>query len=388
MDSGLKNVERYKLLACLKKAGRVETWKAIDPSLRRYVIIKLMHAAPVDDPGFLARFTRDTKALSGLNHPHIVRIQNTRAAFPPELAGPIGYIVMDYIDGVTLADEFQRVVHTGRGLSVEGVVYLIKAIADAVDFAQQRGIVHGNIQPANILLRKHSALNLGEPVLTCFGTAKLLGTTPGVLCLWGGDMPHYLSPEQCQGKAASLKSDVYALGAMLYELYTGVPPFQGESVSEVMVQHMYAMPTPPILINRAMPPAVSKLIMCCLEKTPELRFATASALASALADALLPFKAEFPVMLAAARLNSTPLSLTTAASSYGQHASARYPMYAPRPTSARALATPKLVPITAPLRGERPASWRAADSRCAQAGPGTADLPARTEELEAFKVFT
>ena len=155
-------------------------------------------------------------------------------------------------------------------------------------------------------------------------------------------MPHFLSPEQCQGKAASLKSDVYALGAMLYELYTGVPPFQGESVSEVMMQHMYAAPTPPILINRAMPPAVSKLIMCCLEKSPELRFATASALASALADALLPFKAEYPVMPEVARLNSIPVSLTAAANSYGQPVSA--PMYTPRPTGTRALAIPKLVP--------------------------------------------
>jgi serine/threonine protein kinase len=259
------------------------------------VTLKLIHASSENDPGFLARFTHQTKVIRNLRHPNIVRIHDTHIALPPESESPIGYLVMEYIEGPTLVEVLHDLAQTGRNMSAGDLVHLYKAMCSAIDFAHQKDIIHGNIQPANILLRKYSQLHFGEPVLTCFGTARLLGTSQSVLCLWGRDVPWYLSPEQCQGKPATVQSDIYALGAMLYEFYTGAPPFQGNSSSAIMLQHSQASPKPPILINPAMSPIVSKIILCCLEKNPEQRFGTASALALALADALLPSLYEVPV---------------------------------------------------------------------------------------------
>jgi serine/threonine protein kinase len=259
------------------------------------VTLKLIHASSENDPGFLARFTHQTKVIRNLRHPNIVRIHDTHIVVPPESESPIGYLVMEYIEGPTLVEVLHDLAQTGRNMSAGDLVHLYKAICSAIDFAHQKDVIHGNIQPANILLRKYSQLHFGEPALTCFGTARLLGTSQSVLCLWGRDVPWYLSPEQCQGKPATVQSDIYALGAMLYEFYTGTPPFQGNSSSAIMLQHSQASPKPPILMNPAMPPVVSEIILCCLEKNPEQRFGTASALALALADALLPSLYEVPV---------------------------------------------------------------------------------------------
>ena len=295
MEISLRNLRQYKLQTCLKSTGRVEIWKAIDTSLRCYVTLKLIHSSSENDPGFLARFTHQTKVMRNLRHPNIVRIHDTHIALPPESESPIGYLVMEYIEGPTLVEVLHDLAHTGRNMSAGDLVHLYKAICSAIDFVHQKDVIHGNIQPANILLRKYSQLHFGEPILSCFGTARLLGTSQSVLCLWGRDVPWYLSPEQCQGKPATVQSDIYALGAMLYEFYTGTPPFQGNSSSAIMLQHSQASPKPPILINPAMSPMVSKIILCCLEKNPEQRFGTASALALALADALLPSLYEVPV---------------------------------------------------------------------------------------------
>ncbi len=295
MGISLRNLRQYKLQTCLKSTDRVEILKAIDTSLRCYVTLKLIHASSESDPGFLARFTHQTKVMRNLRHPNIVSIHDTDIVLPPESESPIGYMAMEYIEGPTLVEVLHDLAQTGRNMSAGDLVHLYKAICSAIDFVHQKDVIHGNIQPANILLRKYSQLHFGEPVLTCFGTARLLGISQSVLCLWGRDVPWYLSPEQCQGKPATVQSDIYALGAILYEFYTGAPPFQGNSSSAIMLQHSQASPKPPILINSATPPVVSKIILRCLEKNPEQRFGTASALALALADALLPSLYEVPV---------------------------------------------------------------------------------------------
>ncbi len=295
MGLSLRNLRQYKLQTCLKSTDRVEILKAIDTSLRCYVTLKLIHASSESDPGFLARFTHQTKVMRNLRHPNIVSIHDTDIVLPPESESPIGYMVMEYIEGPTLVEVLHDLAQTGRNVSAGDLVHLYKAMCSAIDFVHQKDVIHGNIQPANILLRKYSQLHFGEPVLTCFGTARLLGISQSVLCLWGRDVPWYLSPEQCQGKPATVQSDIYALGAILYEFYTGAPPFQGNSSSAIMLQHSQASPKPPILINSATPPVVSKIILRCLEKNPEQRFGTASALALALADALVPSLYEVPV---------------------------------------------------------------------------------------------
>ena len=391
MGTSLRNLRQYKLQICLKSTGRVEIWKAIDTSLRCYVTLKLIRASSENDPGFLARFTHQTKVIRNLRHPNIVRIDDTHIVLPPESESPTGYLVMEYIEGPTLVEALHDLAQTGRNISAGDLVHLYKAMCSAVDFVHQKDVIHGNIQPANILLRKYSQLHFGEPVLTCFGTARLLGTSQSVLCLWGRDVPWYLSPEQCQGKPVTVQSDIYALGAMLYEFYTGAPPFQGNSSSEIMLQHSQASPKPPILINTAMSPAVSKIILCCLEKNPEQRYGTASALALALADALLPSLYELPVPTLIKPTRSMDKAYMAGAQSSQAPTSTKYKQ-TPKFRPTRTL-IPYTAPYSSPLVGKQTLASRSTQvvntaslsSPVARVDTATGDWKARsgpnTEEI-------
>ena len=290
MSTSLRNLGKFKLQECIGKVGRVETWKAVDPSFRRYVTIKIFHddQEQQNDPNFISRFEREAKVLRTLQHSNIVSIFDVRIARSPESESITGYLLMDYIEGATLEDYIRNIAQAGKFPSPRDIVYLFKAISSAIDYAHQKGIVHGNIKPANILLNKWSLMSIGEPVLTGFGTAKLLGTCTSVLSLWGLETPLYLSPEQCQGQSGNEQSDIYALGVILYEMCTGTLPFQGDSPSDIMVQHINVAPKPPILINPDISPALSAIILHSLEKNPRMRFPNATEMAAALAEVLGP----------------------------------------------------------------------------------------------------
>ncbi len=251
MSTSLRNLGKYKLQECIGKVGRVETWKAVDPSFRRYVTIKIFHddQEQKNDPNFIPRFEREARVLRTLQHSNIASIFDVHIARSPESESITGYLVMDYLEGATVDVYIRNMAQTGKFPPPRDIVYLFKSISSAIDYAHQKGIVHGNIKPANILLNKWSLMSIGEPVLTGFGTAKLLGTSASVLSLWGLETPLYLSPEQCQGQSGNEQSDIYALGVILYEMCTGTLPFQGDSPSDIMVQHINVAPKTPILIN-------------------------------------------------------------------------------------------------------------------------------------------
>ena len=290
MSTSLRNLGKFKLQECIGKVGRVETWKAVDPSFRRYVTIKIFHddQEQQNDPNFIPRFEREARVLRTLQHSNIVSIFDVHIDRPPESKSITGYLLMDFIEGATLDDYIRNIAQTGKFPPPRDIVYLFKGISSAIDYAHQKGIVHGNIKPANILLNKWSLMSIGEPVLTGFGTAKLLGTCTSVLSLWGLETPLYLSPEQCQGQSGNEQSDIYALGVILYEMCTGTLPFQGDSPSDIMVQHINVAPKPPILINPDISPALSAIILHSLEKNPRMRFPNATAMATALAEVLGP----------------------------------------------------------------------------------------------------
>ena len=289
MSTSLQNIGKYKLQECIGRVGRVETWKAIDPSLRRYVTIKIFHddQEQKNDLNFIPRFEGEARVLRKLQHPNIKAILDVRIAHPPESDSIIGYLVMDYIEGSTLDDYIRNMAQTGRLPTRADIVYLFKTISNAIDYAHQKGIVHGNIKPANILLNKWSLMSIGEPVLTGFGTARLLGTSTSVLSLWGLETPLYLSPEQCRGQSGNEQSDIYALGVILYEMCTGTLPFKGD-IPYIMMQHINVAPKPPIFINPDISPALSAIILHSLEKNPRMRFPNATAMATALAEVLGP----------------------------------------------------------------------------------------------------
>ncbi len=279
---------KYELRERLGRGGMAEVWKAYDTQLHRYVALKILHADLQTDPEFITRFEREARVIASLHHPNIVQIHDFQIAQPENSNSPIAYMVMDYVEGQTLADYIRNTSRQGKFPPVSDVMRLFTAIGKAVDYAHSKGMVHRDIKPANILLDKRLAggNDMGEPILTDFGIVKLLGATSGTLSgMWLGT-PLYIAPEQAQGAPGNERSDIYSLGVILYEICTGVQPFRGENVTAIMIQHINSLPTPPALINPHIPPALSMVIMRCLAKDPAARFISASSMVAALAESL------------------------------------------------------------------------------------------------------
>jgi eukaryotic-like serine/threonine-protein kinase len=218
---------------------------------------------------------------------------------------------MDYIAGQSLAQYIHNTSSKGAFPPTADLVHLFASLAAAIDYAHQQGIVHGDIKPGTILLGTYkSSQNLtGEPILTDFGIARLLGIPTDVLCHWEPETPFYISPEQVEGYPATIRSDMYALGVILYEMCTGMRPFNGEDRQLVMRRQVSTVPAAPCEIDPALSPAVSAVILRSLAKDPAERFSSASALVIALTDALdIPTPEILKQYISAIDTSKVPLS--------------------------------------------------------------------------------
>jgi len=284
-----KRFGKYELRELLGRGGMAEVWKAFDTQLERYVAIKILHADLQADPEFMTRFTREAKVIASLHHPNIVQIHDFQIYQPPESKSPIAYMVMDYVEGQTLADYIRSTSRIGKFPPPSEIVGIFAAISRAVDYAHKHGMIHRDIKPGNIMLdHRHITAQypMGEPILTDFGIAKLVGSSSGTVSgSWLGT-PLYISPEQAQGQPGNERSDIYSLGVILYEICTGVQPFRGENVQAIMLQHMNSMPTPPAYFNNAITPLLTMVIMRGMAKDPMMRFSSASSMTAGLAEAL------------------------------------------------------------------------------------------------------
>jgi serine/threonine protein kinase len=287
MSSSPRRLGKYELQEQLGHGGMGEVWKALDTQLQRYVAIKLLRANLKEDPHFIARFEREAQLVASLHHPNIVQIHDFQIA-SSEGEGTIAYMVMDYVEGQTLADYIRRTSGLGNFPSPTEIVKLFTSIGLAVDYAHQQGMIHRDLKPANILLDKQNTTHnpMGEPILTDFGLARLLGSPAATLTAVQLGTPLYIAPEQVSGYAGDERSDIYSLGIILYEMVTGRRPFQGENPLAVMSQHLTTTPPSPVLINPNIPPSLEMVILRCLAKDPAARFPGASLLAVAIAEAL------------------------------------------------------------------------------------------------------
>jgi serine/threonine protein kinase len=309
---------KYELQERLGRGGMGEVWKAFDPQLRRYVAIKVLNADLREEPDFVARFTHEAQLVASLHHPNIVQIHDFQFTETPDDAGhtvpqtasikgpphpstppsplrSIAYMVMDYVEGTTLADYIYSTSRKGQFPSAWEFVHLFTSISLAIDYAHRQGMVHRDIKPANILLDKRNTTRnpMGEPILTDFGIAKLQGkaTLAATYGLLG--TPLYISPEQAQGHPSDRRSDLYSLGIIAYEIITGIPPFRGDNPLSIMMQHYSAMPTPPSAVNPHVSSALSAVILRSIAKDPNARFSSASAMTIAMAEAFnVPAPAE------------------------------------------------------------------------------------------------
>jgi eukaryotic-like serine/threonine-protein kinase len=283
----------YELQEHLVSGGMTEAWRAFDLHYQRTIVIKLLHADLQYNPDFMAHFwslplEREAQTLLSLHHPNIARIHGYYVSLPAESGNPMPYIVMDYKEGQSLAQYIHNTSYKGAFPPAVDLVHLFASLAAAIDYAHQQGIIHGYIKPSTILLGKYkSSQNLiGVPILTDFGITRLLGIPTYVLCHWEPDTSLYISPEQVEGHPATRHSDMYALGIILYEMCSGMRPFNGENTQQIMMRQVSTVPPALSEINPAVSPAVSAVIMRNLAKDPEERFSSATDMVIALTDAL------------------------------------------------------------------------------------------------------
>jgi eukaryotic-like serine/threonine-protein kinase len=288
MSTGPRRLGKYELQKRLAHGGMGEVWKTHDTQLNRYVAIKLLRTDVQDNPEFATRFEQEARFIAALRHPNIVQIHDFSISEPPESEIPTAYIVMDFVEGQTLADYIRSTSKKGNFPPTSDLIYIFTAISSALDYAHREGKIHRDIKPANILLdqRLPSARSMGEPILIDFGIARLQGVATGTAVGSLLGTPLYISPEQAQGLHGDHRSDLYSLGIILYEMMTGVTPFRGDTTMAILVQHLNDAPTPPEFINPSISPELSAIILKTIAKKADDRFPTASAMTIALAQAL------------------------------------------------------------------------------------------------------
>ena len=281
-----RHIKQYRLDALLGDGGMGTVYKAYDTNLNRTVALKLMHAHFARQPEFRARLTQEARTAAQLEHPSIVHIYD----FGDAAEGL--YISMEHIVGGNLRSHIQRLTRLQKFLPLTQALQIGAQIAEALGYAHQRGVIHRDVKPGNIILKPltHPEQEGEQPfraVLTDFGLVKLAeGTIMTESGLTMGT-PLYMSPEQCQGEKLDGRSDLYALGAVLYELITNHPPFQFKSLAEALTAHIRGdMPQPASEWRPDVPPLVDALLERLLSKNPEARFEDGEQTANVLRSAV------------------------------------------------------------------------------------------------------
>jgi eukaryotic-like serine/threonine-protein kinase len=259
--------DRYEVGDILGFGGMSEVHLARDLRLHRDVAVKVLRADLARDPSFYLRFRREAQNAAALNHPSIVAVYDTGEAETPQ--GPLPYIVMEYVDGVTLRD----IVHTDGPLPPRRAIEIIADACQALNFSHQNGIIHRDVKPANIMISSTNAVKVMD-----FGIARAIADSGNSVTQTAAVIgtAQYLSPEQARGESVDARSDVYSLGCVLYEIVTGEPPFTGDSPVAVAYQHVREDPVPPSARHEGISADLDAVVLKALAKNPENRYQTAA----------------------------------------------------------------------------------------------------------------
>src|SRR5207249_5732241 len=256
----------YEIVAPAGAGGMGEVYRARDTRLDRTVAIKVLPAHLSSDPARRQRFEREAKAISALNHPHICTLYDVGRE------GETDFLVMEYLEGETLAARLEK-----AALSTEPLLKIGGEVADALDKAHRQGVIHRDLKPANIMLTKAGAklldFGLAKPVLRPDPALSSLATQSKSLTMEGTIVGtfQYMAPEQVEGKDADARTDIFAFGAVLYEMVTGQRAFDGRSQALLIASIMSADPEPLSKTGAMASPALDYVVKRCLAKDPDER---------------------------------------------------------------------------------------------------------------------
>ncbi|MFI6265773.1 protein kinase [Micromonospora sp. NPDC051006] len=261
LSPGVQLGNRYRLDERIASGGMGDVWRGTDQVLGRTVAVKSLLPALLDEPGFAERFRGEARTMATINHPGVVDVYD----FGNDQQ--IAFLVMEYVEGDALSATLSRV---GR-LTPARTMALVAQAADALHAAHEKGIVHRDVKPGNLLVRPNGTL-----VLTDFGIARseLVGQLTAAGSVLG--TASYISPEQATGGVATPASDVYALGVVAYQCLAGRRPFEGDNPLEIAMRHVQETPRP---LPADIPPQVRAVVERALAKDPAARWPSAAALA-------------------------------------------------------------------------------------------------------------
>jgi serine/threonine-protein kinase len=257
---------RYQLSQLLGRGGMADVYFAHDTRLGRTVAVKALRADLAHDPASQGRFRREAQSAASLNHPSIGAVYDTGEDWIDGVSLP--YIVMEYVDGSTLAD----LLKSGRKLLPAAALEMTVGILQALEYSHRSGIVHRDIKPANVMLTRE-----GQVKVMDFGIARAMDD-PGMAMTQTGMVvgtAQYLSPEQALGRPVDARSDLYSTGCLLYELLAVRPPFTGESPVAVAYQHVQEEPLPPSVYDPGLAPEIDAIVLRALAKDPAYRYQSA-----------------------------------------------------------------------------------------------------------------
>ncbi|MDE7362868.1 MAG: Stk1 family PASTA domain-containing Ser/Thr kinase [Oscillospiraceae bacterium] len=266
---GKKLDGRYELLELIGVGGMADIYRARDVQEDRIVAVKILKTEFAGSEEFLRRFRNESKAIALLSHPNIVKIYDVG------FTDKVQFIVMEYVDGITLTDYIEQ-----QGvLKWRDAVHFTVQVLKALQHAHDRGIVHRDVKSSNVMLLRDGTIKVMD-----FGIARFNRENNKTMSEKTIGSVHYISPEQARGDITDERSDIYSVGVALYEMLTGKKPFDGDTPVAIALKHMQSNPKRPTEINETIPEGLEQIVLRAMQKEPSARYQTAGEMISDLED--------------------------------------------------------------------------------------------------------
>jgi ligand-binding sensor domain-containing protein len=328
-----KTIGTYQVVEQVGRGGMATVFKAYQPSMDRYVAVKILPSHFTEDESFVGRFTQEARTLARLEHPHILPVHDYG-----EQEGTT-YLVMRYVEAGTLKDLITR----EGPMDLKETARVLGQVGGALDYAHSQDVIHRDIKPSNVLVDER-----GNTFLTDFGIAKLVAETAQFTASGAViGTPAYMSPEQGMGQPVDYRCDIYSLGVVLYELVTGRVPYEAETPLAVLLKHVNDPLPLPRQIKPDLPEAVERVILKAMAKAPDDRFQSAQQMVDALEAAVAARPVEAAPPQVAEVATPPPASEALAAATLARSVSEARPVEEHRP--------PQVVEVTPPQRAVGPA---------------------------------